>query len=122
MKNTIRTRSKFKQGWVVNQKSLQTGSKFNQGWVLIQKSPPNVVRIQSRMGLDSKIPSEQGRNSIKERSIVPLVRTNLHPTILSHFSETVDPTLCLALYPAAKGQVPFKKAIYMQLPKQIQQL
>src|SRR5699024_4622807 len=89
---------------------------------IYSKIPPNRVKIQSRMGLDSKIPSEQGRNSIKERSIVPFVRTNLHSTILSHFSETVDPTLCLALYPAAKGRVPFKKAIYMQLPKQIQLL
>src|SRR5699024_12434848 len=58
---------------------------------LDSKIPPNRVKIQSRMGLDSKIPSEQGRNSIKERSIVPFVRTNLHSTILYHFSETVDP-------------------------------
>src|SRR5699024_10579599 len=37
------------------------GSKFNQGCLLIEKPPPNRVRIQSRMSLDSKTTSEQGR-------------------------------------------------------------
>src|SRR5699024_420890 len=76
---------------------------------LDSKIPPNRVKIQSRMGLDSKIPSEQGQNSIKERSIVPFVRTNLHSTILSHFSETVDPPRAPTSIPQRGDGCPSRK-------------